>query len=63
MAPDEPTSRPAAGFSEGELEETIREVIRANLRPDIAHAATVWLDERIAFYNLTKSSFSATRDG
>ncbi len=61
MASDDPTSRPTAGFSEEELEETIREVIRANLRPDIAHAATVWLDERIAFYNIARSGFPATR--
>jgi hypothetical protein len=61
MASDEPTSRPTAGFSEEELEETIREVIRANLRSDIAHAATIWLDERIAFYNLARSGFLATR--
>ncbi len=61
MASDDPTSRPTAGFSEEELEETIREVIRANLRSDIAHAATVWLDERIAFYNIARSRFPATR--
>lgn len=61
MASDDPTSRPTAGFSEEELEETIREAIRANLRSDIAHAATVWLDERIAFYNIARSRFPATR--
>ena len=54
MASGELTPHPTV--SEGELEEMVREVIRANFPSEIAHAATVWLDERIALYNLARES-------
>ncbi len=57
MASDEPTSRLASELSEEELEEMIRELIQANFRSDIARAATVWLEERIAFYNALRQRF------
>jgi hypothetical protein len=55
MTDEENRPRPASEIPEWEIEETIREVIKTNFRSDIAHAATVWLDERIAIYNVARA--------
>jgi hypothetical protein len=55
MTDEERLPRPASEIPEWELEEMIREVIKTNFQPAIAHAAIVWLDERIAVYNLARA--------